>query len=60
MIVFMNRKDFLKSGTLAGAATLISSGNAFAQNLTNNDIDKLVDANGNYLHQPLPYNESFL
>jgi superoxide dismutase, Fe-Mn family len=37
----MNRKDFLKSGTLAGAATLISSGNAFAQNLTNNDIDKL-------------------
>jgi superoxide dismutase, Fe-Mn family len=56
----MNRKDFLKSGTLAGAATLISSGNAFAQNLTNNDIDKLVDANGNYLHQPLPYNESFL
>ena len=45
----MNRIDFLKSGTLLGAATLLSTTNAFAQNLTNNDIDKLVDANGNYI-----------
>lgn len=56
----MNRADFLKSGTLLGAASLLSTNNAFAQNLTNNDIDKLVDANGNYIHQPLPYNENFL
>ncbi len=56
----MNRKDFLKSGTLAGAATLLATTNAFAQNLTNNPIDKLVDANGNYILQPLPYSESFL
>lgn len=56
----MNRKDFLKSGTLAGAATLLSSRNAFAQNLTDNPIDKLVDANGNYIQQALPYGESFL
>ncbi len=56
----MNRKDFLKSGTFAGAATLLSTNNAFAQNLSNNTIDHLVDANGNYLLQPLPYNESFL
>lgn len=56
----MNRKDFLKSGTLASAATLLSSKNAFAQNLSNNSIDKLVDANGNYMLQPLPYSEGFL
>ena len=56
----MNRKDFLKSGTIAGAATLFSTNNAFAQNLSNNPIDKLVDANGNYLLQPLPYSENFL
>ena len=56
----MNRKDFLKAGSLAGAATLLSTRNAFAQNLTSNDIDKLVDANGNYVLQPLPYNENFL
>jgi Fe-Mn family superoxide dismutase len=56
----MNRKNFLKAGTLAGAATVFSTTNAFAKNLTDNDIDKLVDANGNYFHQPLPYSESFL
>lgn len=56
----MNRKKFLQAGTLAGAATLLSVNNAFAQNLTVNPIDKLVDANGNYILQPLPYNENFL
>ena len=56
----MNRAAFLKSGTLIGAASLISTSNAFAQNLTNNNIDKLVDANGNYVQQALPYSENFL
>lgn len=56
----MNRKDFLKAGTLASAATLISTSNAFAQNLSNNPIDRLVDANGNYIQQALPYSENFL
>jgi len=56
----MNRKNFLQAGILAGAGTLISTGNAFAKNLTNNDIDKLADNNGNYILQPLPYNENFL
>lgn len=56
----MNRKDFLKAGSLAGAASLLTVNNAFAKNLADNDIDKLVDANGNYLHQPLPYAENFL
>jgi Fe-Mn family superoxide dismutase len=56
----MNRANFLKSGALVGAASLISTNNAFAQNLTNNNIDKLVDANGNYIQQALPYSENFL
>lgn len=56
----MDRKNFLKAGTLAGAATLLASNNAFAQNLSDNPIDKLVDANGNYIQQSLPYSESFL
>lgn len=56
----MHRKDFLKSGALAGAGTLLSTSNAFAQNLTNNPIDKLADANGNYIQQALPYNENYL
>ncbi len=56
----MDRKDFLKSGALATAATLLTTNNAFAQNLASNSIDKLVDANGNYIQQALPYSENFL
>ncbi|MFP5041861.1 superoxide dismutase [Parasediminibacterium sp. JCM 36343] len=56
----MNRASFLKSGTLLGAASMLTTTNAFSQNLVNNDIDKLVDANGNYIQQALPYSEYFL
>ena len=56
----MNRADFLKSGTLLGAGTLFATANVFAQNLSSNPIDKLVDANGNYIQQALPYSETFL
>ena len=56
----MNRKVFIKSGALAGTATLLSTSNVYAQNLADNPIDKLVDANGNYIHQALPYSENFL
>ncbi len=44
---------------MAGAASLIST-DAFTQHLANNPIDKLVDANGNFIQQPLPYQEAFL
>ena len=47
----MNRKDFLKMGTLSGTASLLVNQQAFAGNLTNNSIDRLVDADGNYLQQ---------
>ena len=56
----MKRADFLKSGVLVGAASIIGTTKAFAQNLINNNIDKLVDANGNYIQQALPYTENFL
>src|SRR5690349_24911646 len=56
----MDRKDFLKIGALSSAATIIGTNNAFAQNLTNNNIDKLVDANGNFIQPPLPYAENYL
>jgi Fe-Mn family superoxide dismutase len=56
----MERKDFLKAGTLAGVASFIGTNNAFSQNLTSNNIDKLVDENGKFVQVPLPYSESFL
>ena len=56
----MNREQFLKSGLLVGAGTIVTSTDAFAHNLSSNNIDKLVDANGNYVLQALPYSENFL
>ena len=56
----MNRNEFLKTGTLAGAATVFGTTNAFTRNLVDNEFDKLVDANGNYILKPLPYSENFL
>ncbi len=56
----MERKDFLKSSLIIGTGSIIGSTKAFSQNLVSNDIDKLADANGNFIQQPLPYSESFL
>ena len=56
----MKREHFLKTGALTSLAAVIGTNNAFGENLTNNNIDKLVDANGNFVLQPLPYSESFL
>lgn len=56
----MLRKEFLKIGALTSVSTGFGSSNAFSQNLTDNNIDKLVDANGNFVLQPLPYSENYL
>lgn len=56
----MECKDFLKSSLIIGTGSIIGSTSAFSQNLVSNDIDKLADANGNYIQQPLPYAENFL
>lgn len=56
----MKRQEFLKMGLLTGAAGIAGSSQAFSQHLTSNNIDKLVDDNGHFIQQPLPYNESFL
>jgi superoxide dismutase, Fe-Mn family len=56
----MNRQDFLRTSTILGAATLLPSNSVFANNIAQNGIDKLVDADGNFALQPLPYSETFL
>lgn len=56
----MDRKDFLKTGLILGGATLVPTASAFAQNLTENNIDKLVDKDGNFIHQPLVYANNHL
>ncbi|GGF28584.1 hypothetical protein [Flavobacterium limi] len=39
---------------------VLPTANAFSNNLAHNNIDKLADADGNYIQQTLPYNENFL
>jgi superoxide dismutase, Fe-Mn family len=56
----MDRKTFFKSGLIAGGATLVQSTSAFSQSLVVNNIDKLVDKDGNFVHQSLPYSNNHL
>jgi superoxide dismutase, Fe-Mn family len=56
----MERKDFLKMGALTGSSIILNAQHAFSQNLVTNNIDKLVDANGNFVQQPLSYAENYL
>ena len=56
----MNRKDFLKTSVILGAASILPADSVFANNLTMNGLDKLVDADGNFAQLPLPYNQNFL
>lgn len=56
----MNRKDFFKTSAILGTTALLPSNTVFAQNLDENGIDKLVDADGNFALQPLPYTENHL
>jgi Fe-Mn family superoxide dismutase len=57
----MNRKSFLKGSVFTTSSILLAGAQGvYAQNIENSAIDKLTDANGNFLLQPLPYSESFL
>ncbi|TAK35601.1 MAG: superoxide dismutase [Saprospiraceae bacterium] len=56
----MNRKDFLKTSSILGAASLLPSNSVFANNIAENGMDKLTDADGNFAMQPLPFSENFL
>lgn len=56
----MNRIDFIKNTALFGSASLFTSSNLFAEGLQTSGMDQLVDANGNFALQPLPYAKSFL
>ena len=56
----MNRNEFLRNSLLLGGALAIPAQRAFAGNLVVNGIDRLVDEQGNFVHQPLPFAENAL
>jgi superoxide dismutase, Fe-Mn family len=53
----MDRKDFLKGSVLLTGAALFTK-DIFANNLTSNSIDKVVDDKGNFIQPPLPFAEN--
>lgn len=56
----MNRKIFLQNSAILGAASILPTVSSFAQSVQEGKIDKLVDENGNFFHQPLPYSNNHL
>jgi len=56
----MDRKEFLTTSAILAGATILPSNSVFAENINNNGIDKLTDEDGNFIHQPLPYNTDYL
>jgi len=56
----MDRKQFLQNSLILGGATILPSNSIFAASVTESGIDKLVDGNGNFIQQILPYSEFFL
>jgi len=56
----MDRKEFLTTSAILAGATILPSNSVFAKNINNNGIDKLTDEDGNFIHQPLPYNTDHL
>ena len=56
----MNRKQFLSASAILSAASILPNESVVAQHYESNGFERLVDVNGNFLHQPLPYNKNFL
>lgn len=56
----MNRKQFIQSSLIMSGATILPSNSVFATSVTEGGIDQLVDQDGNFLQQTLPYSEGFL
>ncbi len=53
----MNRKAFLQNSLIIGGASILPTNSVLAANTNLNGLDKLVDAQGNFALQTLPYKE---
>jgi len=56
----MNRKAFIQNSLILGGASILPANSILAASINENGIDKLVDDNGNFIQQSLPYKEDFL
>lgn len=55
----MDRKEFFKSSLLIGSSTILPF-TASAASESDDGMDNLMDENGNFIQQPLPYAQIFL
>ena len=56
----MNRKQFISATGILSATAILPADSVLAQHYDRNGLDKLTDADGNFMHLPLPYNKNFL
>lgn len=56
----MNRKQFLSTSAILSSAAILPSTSIVAQGYADNGFEKLTNAEGNFIHLPLPYNKNFL
>ncbi len=56
----MDRKQFIQSSLIMGGATILPSNSVFTSSVNDGKIDQLVDQDGNFALQALPYSENFL
>ena len=56
----MNRKQFLQNSLIIGGASILPANSLLAASVTEGGIEKLIDKDGNFMQQTLPYAENFL
>lgn len=56
----MNRKEFIQNSLIIGGATILPANSILTASVNGNGIDKLVDKDGTFIQQSLPYTENFL
>lgn len=56
----MKRKEFIKTSAILGSVSLLPTDSAFSQGIQQSGMDRLVDQDGNFALQPLPYAQNFL
>lgn len=56
----MNRKQFLQNSLIIGGTTILPTNSILDRSINDGGIDKLVDKEGNFIQQTLPYSEIFL
>lgn len=58
--ICMDRKEFIRNSIIIGGASILPANSLLAASLSEGGIDKLVDAEGNFIQHPLPYKEDHL